>query len=305
MIKIIIIFLFCFCFIETVHPALSTRETIIIHPKSESNLDKRYFYHWAVLAAAMEATKNEGPYTILEADSIMSENRTFKEIVSDSGKVTIIRDNCSKTMEQYLLPVKVPLMKGALGWRVFIIPEELQKKMQVHTLEDLKKYSIGAGQGWGNIQLLRDAGFTVTVGSSYEGLFGMVMLSRFDLFDRGIIEAPIEVLERNGQYPDMVIEKNILLRYPILDYFYVNKKDVKLAARIERGLNIIISNGTLDRLFEKYYWKSIKDLQLQSRIIFDIPNPDIGTLPSPDRKELWLNYFLRKKGLHLKALSIH
>ncbi len=45
----------------------------------------------------------------------------------------------------------------------------------------------------------------------------------------------------------MVIEDKFILRYPILDYFYVNKNDTALAARIERGLIAIIDNGTLKK----------------------------------------------------------
>ncbi len=79
-----------------------------MNPRPESELDRRYDYHWAVLSAALDATKGEGAYILRDADFTMSEIRALEELIAASGKVTVIRDNCSKTMEEVLLPVRFP-----------------------------------------------------------------------------------------------------------------------------------------------------------------------------------------------------
>ena len=62
----------------------------------------------------------------------------------------------------------------------------------VKTVEDLKKFKIGVGQGWLDVEILRADGFTVVTGSNYEGLFEMLANGRSDALVAGDGGAPGE-----------------------------------------------------------------------------------------------------------------
>jgi hypothetical protein len=293
--KVILVFIA----FQLIIPFISfAQKLIVIRPRPESEMDTRFDYQWEVLEAALEATINEGPYEVRLADKVMVENRVAIELMAGSGKINIMRDNSSQKMDRDFLPIRVPLKKGAMGWRILLINKDRQKDFsQIKTLADLKKIVIGQGKGWATVEVLRSNGFEVITATKYESLFAMLMVGRFDAFNRGIFEGPIELEERKDKYPNMTIEKNLILRYNFLEIFFVHKKDAAMAARIERGLNKIIKNGILDQIFDKYFGKLLAQLCLNKRIIIDIDNPHLGTAPSFHREEYWLSAYLRKKGI--------
>ena len=70
---------------------------------------------------------------------------------------------------------------------------------------------------------------------------------RFDYFPRGLYEVWGE--QKVNADKNLVIEDSLMLYYPAPIYFFVNKKNVALANRIERGLRIAMQDGSFDKLF--------------------------------------------------------
>ena len=133
--------------------------------------------------------------------------------------------------------------------------------------------------------------FKIVTGPEYEGLFDMLIAERFDYFSRGISEAPREYEERKTRLPDLHIEQSILLYYPWPKYFFTSKKTPKLAERIERGLKMMIKDGSFDRHFNKYYKEDIERVNLKSRKLFKISNPLLPATAPIYQKELWFDPF--------------
>jgi ABC-type amino acid transport substrate-binding protein len=131
----------------------------------------------------------------------------------------------------------------------------------------------------------------VVTGNDYERLFAMLMEGRFDFFSRGINEAPAELEARKAKYPDMMLEENLLLYYPWPKFFYVNKKDKKLADRIEKGLKMMIQDGSFEALFRKFNQKHIDSVNLKHRRLIKLENPLLPPSVPFDRKELWYDPF--------------
>ena len=64
--------------------------------------------------------------------------------------------------ERRLVPIRFPLDKGLLGYRVFLIRRETQAALDaVNDLNGLRKHSIGQGQGGATSRSWRNAGLTV------------------------------------------------------------------------------------------------------------------------------------------------
>ena len=110
-----------FVFWVFLSPNLSAEPLVVIHPAAESVLDKRYDYYWDLLRAALEETKNEGAYLIKESPYRLTENRLIAELSKPSRKINIIRENYDDEIDQLFHPIRIPLLKGAPGWRVFLI----------------------------------------------------------------------------------------------------------------------------------------------------------------------------------------
>src|SRR5690606_10365438 len=69
----------------------------------------------------------------------------------------------------------------------------------------------------------------------------------FDYFSRGLYEVWEELRIHSDK--GLVIEDRLMLHYHSPIYFFVNRKDKKLADRIHRGLQIAMADGSFDELF--------------------------------------------------------
>ena len=110
----------------------------------------------------------------------------------------------------------------------------------------------------------------------------MLSYKRFDYFPRGVNEIWEEVRTHRNQ--GLIVEKTLLLKYPAPIYFFVNKRNVELAKRLEKGLRLAIQDGSFDRLFLNHPSnRPIFELaQMKKRRIFLLKNPLL-----PEETPLW------------------
>ncbi len=263
---------------------------VYIYNAPESVLDRRYDYQWEILKTALEKTTAKyGGYRLEPAVS-MSEARQAHELKNVTGRLTVMYLDTNPEFEKTLLPVRIPVDKNLVGFRVFLIRKEDQPKFQaIKTLDDLRKFSIGAGSDWADVAILRKSGFTVVTGSAYDGLFDMLHNKRFDIFSRGAVEIIDEYEQRKEKMPDLHIEETILLYYPLPMYFWFSNTPAgaRLAERAKAGMLMMIDDGTYDAIFLKYHRKDIKKLNLKGRKIFKIENPLLAPETPFDNKRLW------------------
>lgn len=261
-----------------------------VHNAPETEGDQRYAYHWRVLRAALEVTRSKyGDYR-LEPGPPMSEKLQVVEMQRAHGGLSTLVLDATQTLEQALLPVKIPVDKGLLGYRVFLIQAEDQPRFaDVRSLEQLRQLRFGQQREWSDVAVYQAAGLPVVTGSSYEGLFHMLMLRRFDAFGRGVSEVGGELAHWRKQYPQMAIESELLLYYPLPVYFWFARTDEGRlrAQRVEEGMLALIADGTLDRLFTEEYATTIQQLGLDSRRTLRIANPHLSSNHPFDNAAYW------------------
>jgi hypothetical protein len=265
-----------------------------VHNGPESANDSRYDYHWRVLKAALDATEADwGPYTMQPAHYMNEPRQTF-ELARHGGLINTMVLDTTRELERRFIPVRIPIDKGLLGYRVFLIRKSDQEKFAgVRSLADLRRFTMGQGADWSDVKIYQDAGFRVVTGSSYEGLFGMLNAGRFDAFGRGVSEVLGEVRDIGATYPDLAIEENVLLYYPMPVYFWLpaTPEGRQRARRIEAGMRLLIGNGTLDRLFEEEFGAVVARLKMKERRLFRIENRNLPPQQPFADKRLW--YVLR------------
>jgi hypothetical protein len=268
--------------------------TRLVYPlTSLDDIDSRYEYDWAVLRTAMEKTVPRfGPFEVNQSTHAMSSQRIAQELLMSGGRINIIARATSPELERNFVPVRLPIDRGLLGYRMFLVREaDLPRFAAVRTLEDLRKLRVGQGKDWIDVPILREGGFSVVEGTNYRGLFAMLDAGRFDFFSRGIDEAEREFKERRSSYPGMAIEPTLLLQYPLPLYFFLRRDDEGrlLAQRIEAGMEIMIKDGSLNALFQKFKGESIKSGALHKRRVLHLDNPHLTPETPLSRGELWFN----------------
>lgn len=232
---------------------------------------KRDVYYVTLLAMALE--RSGEPYELVEVKlPDYSEKRSVLLIESDQYDVHWL--NTTPEREQQLQAVRVPLDKGAIGWRVFFIRPDMQPVFdKVNSAEDLKSLVFVQGHDWPDADILLNSGFAVERSSNWGGLFRMVALNRAQVFPRSIVEVYAE--QREEVAKGLVIENKLILRYPAAYYFFVAKNNTTLARALERGLKKSFADGSFDKLFYQTFGEPIAHLNLESRRVISINYPEL------------------------------
>jgi len=256
---------------------------------SEKFPDPKTLYFSDLLKLTLEQTQEEyGDYLLQpivietgqERTSVMLERNEFIDI---AWRMT------SKTLEDRLQAVYVPLLKGMMGYRIFIIRADEQIRFPKDILlSELKAMPVGQGVNWADTDILKSNDFTVVEGS-FSNLIKMLAKDRFSYFPRALHE-PWQEIKNNNAF---LVEQNLALKYNSPIFFFVNKTNTRLNDRINLGLKKLIESGEFDSFFTNHPMTSgiLDKVRLSTRTVFELTNPFISdkTQALVNDKNLWLN----------------
>lgn len=243
-------------------------------------------YALALLTAALERTP--GRYQLQPTAVAMAQSRALLAIEHDSKSVQVMWTMTTREREERLLPIRIPIYRGLIGWRVLLQRSaEAEQLARVHSLDELKPFSFGQRHDWPDTAILRANGLKVVTSQHYQGLFQMLAARRFDLFPREVVVAWQEQARAAERGLALSIDNHLLLHYPTAFYFFTSRNRPDLAADIERGLEAMISDGSFQRLFEQYHGDTLRQAKLHSRRIIELHNPDLPPATPFARKALW------------------
>lgn len=252
-------------------------QTVVIPPWGARG-DKQSQYFPQLLALAFAKTEaTDGPIIIKIYPENLSGTRSVMEL---KHKNTIHVSWYGATAErmQQLLPIKVSLLKNLNEYRVLLIRKEDQAKFsQVQTLDDLRQFTSGVSSYWSVTALLRENKLPVKTVNDFGLLFPMLKAGRFDYISRNIIEIWEEA--RLLEQDDLVIEQELLLKGGAPLYFFVNKTNVVLADRIERGLNLALADGSFDQLLSATpgFAEAAQEIESNRRRVLDLHTNQIDS----------------------------
>lgn len=261
-----------------------------IHAAPEIAGDQRAAYFWELLAAVLESNRHRyGDYEIVSYPIPMNYARTVAEMSpGGQGRVNVFVPATNPDLEKRLLPVRIPADKGLLGYRLFLIMPETQRRLEnVRNVDDLRQFTIGQGVPWADSRILEANGFKLVLANDYAGLFRMLDARRFDLFSRGIDEIQREWQQQKANIPTLQIERKLILHYPMPRYYFVPRtpEGERMAERIEDGLQRLAKSGEFDRRYAVYKSAVLGDLDLGGRHILHIPNPLLTpAIPVSDKR---------------------
>lgn len=240
-----------------------------------------------VLNMAFSYDKSE-TYNLVQLPEEVNQAR-LRNMVAE-GSLDLMWVGTKPDIEQNFRPIRVPLFKGLLGHRIFIIRKGDQARFsQVRNFGDLLKLEAGQGRFWGDTQILESAGIPVVKPVNYPNLFHMLDGERFDYFPRAVHEPWSEVASRPEL--NLTIETELMLIYPMPLYFFTNINNEGLARAIESGLNKGIDDGTFDRMFfgNPDIKSALDRTNMKARRVFRIDNPSLSPATPLNDKRLWVD----------------
>lgn len=253
-----------------------------------SNLDDpREKFPLAVLEMALE--KMQIKYTVKPCPDVMERGRALIEL-EQGRRVNLIWTSMAAEAEKNLRPIRIPLYRGLIGHRLFLIPKSKQADFaKIKTLDDLRKYNAGVGLGWVDGKIMEQAGLRVTR-DKYDTLFKLLELEAIDYFPRGANEAFAELNMHQKSMPNMMVEPNLMLVYKSDVIFYLNKKDEVLAGQIEKGMLMAYEDGSYLKLFNEhpYVLQILRDAGLDKRLKLELNNPVLSDEDRAIAARFWM-----------------
>lgn len=228
----------------------------------------------ALVELALQKTPEYGDFRIIRSEEL-SQGRVLRDLSNDQSRlVDIANVATSAERENVLTAIPFPVDGGLLGFRVCVVlPESLPKFAGIENLEDLRASQIRIGQGshWPDTPVLEANGIPVVTHSRYEILFGMLRNERFDCFARGVSEVLYDL--EMEQDPNLVIEPNLLIAYPMPSYLFVGPEDQEIAHRLQLGIERAIHDGSFSEFLKSYYARAVRHLNLDRRRVIALENP--------------------------------
>ena len=263
---------------------------IVRFESGQSDLDTRILYKSEVIKSALEHTvETYGAYEFLMDVPRMNALRAMR-LLEEGTSLNVFVALTNQDWEDKTIPIRIPIRRGILSYRLLLIHNDNSALFEnINTAEDLKRHTVGLRQSWTTTKTFSHLGFNVIPTSSYDGMFKMLESHRFDFIPRGINEVFGELDSRKDSLKDLAIAPGIALYIPSASYIFVSPKFPRLAERIRAGLNLMLRDGSLEAIFDKYYSENIKKADLKSRRIIYIANPMLPKSTPLHRKELWFN----------------
>jgi hypothetical protein len=243
----------------------------IFYPRPESNFDERTGFPLTLLQLVFDRIDNGEKYSLHPTAIKIPRGRVLK-LLEKNVVVNIQWTMTSTEREKRSLAIKFPIYQGYMGWRIFLIKPSAQVFFKTDMLiKDLKSLVAVQAPDWADTKILKANGFNVVGASSYAKLFNMIKLGRANYFPRSILEVWSEADYFASQ--GLVVEENLMFKYPSEMYFFVNKLNVELAKDIEKGLALVKSDGTYQLLFETVHQSMLERANLHSRTVINLENP--------------------------------
>ncbi|AFT94659.1 MULTISPECIES: amino acid ABC transporter substrate-binding protein [Alteromonas] len=268
----------------TAAPMVEAATWTITYPRPIDDSDARAQYPIALLKLALDKTGVN--YELRPSDRILLTGKAMRQL-RENREVNVVWSMTDSQREKELTPIRIPIAKGLIGLRVFVINENKKTKFDdVLSLTDMRKLIPIQGEEWPDTKILQANGFNVFTVPEFREAYDMIKQGKGDFFPRSVMEVDAE-LEVEGRRNNLYLEPSMALYYPTAMYYFVSSSNKTLANLIETGLNRAIEDGSFDALFESTYAPILASLGVNERKIFTLENPLLPIETPLTNSALW------------------
>ncbi len=262
--------------------------SLIFPPKYRAKKPEADYIFRLIQLALSQSADKYGPCVaeLLEGELPLKRMELYlqKDQLIDAVSLTV-----SLERDKRFLPVKIPIAKGLIGFRIFLVrSDDLPRFAEIKTRTDLAKLSAGQGENWTDAMILEENGLPVVTTGNIPSLVDMLIHKRFDYFPRGALQLIPELKIYRGL--PVVVEPSVALSYPSMTALYVHQRNHELAERLEYGLAKAYKNGSFAELFYSHpnTVTALEKLDLSNRTVIQLCNPSLPSWAPTDKDEYWL-----------------
>lgn len=221
-------------------------------PKGRGANDSAHHYFTELMLKALRKAANGRTLPTLVPTLEMAPARTVRELKL-GRTIDIFWLGANRERERDLLAVPVPLERGLIGYRQFIVRRDRAAEFDAITnLSELANFKACVGAQWVDLDILKSAQLRVVTSVGHENLFKQLVAGRCDYFPRAVHEAKIEMANRAADYPELMVYEGMMLYYPFAVYFFVRHEDEELATWLKQGLEKMIDDGEFIAFMQKH-----------------------------------------------------
>lgn len=198
----------------------------------------------------------------------ISQGRALKEL-NNSGVIDLTWSVTTHEREQSLLPIRIPLYQGFIGWRVFIIHKDNQPTFdKVNSVSGLGELLAIQRFDWPDHQIFVENNLDVDGSLPFAQMYKAIENGLADYFPRSVLEVTRELNALQSE--QLVVENTLLLKYPASYYFFVGKNNHELAKTITKGFELVLADGSYQILFQESFGNALKALNLKQRKVIHL-----------------------------------
>ena len=277
--------LLAYCLLFSVFSQAWALSEQVVYPQAGDIYAKHHLYPVALLELVLGY--HDEKLSAVPSQDFMTQGRAVIQL-KQAKDIDVLWTMTSTQREQEILPIRIPIYKGLIGWRLFLTnPLHLAKSKNPNDFNALREAVMIQGHDWPDTEILELNGFNVLKVPNYEGFFKVLSLNRAELFPRSLIEVWDE-LDSYGNR-NIVLEPNSIISYPTATYFFVSPDNTRLANIIETGLRKSLEDGKFNALFNKHYAERINKANLSERTHFRLSNPLLPKETPLKDKSLWFS----------------
>lgn len=249
--------------------------------------DERSFYPIELLKLAL--SKSNHSIVARPSEFTMSQYRTLKQLELNKG-IDVVWTMTNAEREQQLRPIRIPIDRGLIGWRLLAIQQHDVALFQ-NLPDDTALRTLLTVQGidWPDYEILQSNRFKVVPSNYFQGMYQMLHVGRVRFFARSITEIWPELSLLKEMKNPLVVAPRWVLHYPAALYFFVRKDDHELAQAIESGLEVAIRDGSMKQLFLNHFQETLDKADLTNRQVVELTNTALPHQTPVERSDLWFN----------------
>lgn len=277
------------------YTSVAAGEPVVIKHFDQDYSPKLRQYLTDVLALVLEETRDEfGDYRIEYYSRSLSPTRSKKETERGDLINTLFAPDW---MGPYLDMDKVirlnyPLFNGLLGFRALVVNQaDIAGFQLISSAREFKQLSAGQGTSWSEVHILKSNSMKVVESQTYDSLFPMLSFGRYDFLPLSILEVYDSVNNVPNHQQQFAIIDQVTIFYPFPFYAYVNRQQPELARRLQRGLEIATTNGTLPALFSRSFPDVEAQLRQQTKKVMLLHNPFLDASENTVLTQRFLNQY--------------
>ncbi|CAK3458880.1 ABC transporter substrate-binding protein [Vibrio crassostreae] len=161
------------------------------------------------------------------------------------------------------------------GNRILIIREQEQPTFHNINSNKLKSLIAGIPATWADAELFRANGYRVLEQGTLPEILKLLSDKKCDYVSLGANEVESIYQEHTYSLNGLVIEKSIMLYYPLPLVFYVHPDKAQLAQLLEDKLQDYKLSGDFELLFNQHFGDVVRSIGLEHRKAINLVNKEL------------------------------